>query len=318
MLRAKISSIFGFIILNQFHSLFFSTGYAAQLPQCQENPITLEMLNRVDSPELYRSEDFTKWHFTQNPSPKGVAIVHHGLNLKPSKMNQVVGILNELGIDVLNVGLFGHRGNTDEMKNVTHERWISDSYHTYCLASKHAQSKNLPLYFVGFSIGALIYESMMSNTTHYNLGTPVVFQKAVLFAPAVALTFKTQLLRLITFLPNSTIIPSMSNEDYRANSGTSIGAYEVLFKTKSEMLESQLKQSNIPTLVFLDPEDSLIDQKELEEIKKTNSLSQWSIAFVNTDEGPLEKTYHHLIVVEEALGKNQWKRVTEAIKTHLQ
>lgn len=306
--------------VNLFHFLVFlfgSSAFSAPLPTCENDPTTLAMLNHVDNDAYYRREDFTTWSFTNKSEPRGLAIVHHGLNLRPSRMRQVGWVLNDLGIDVLNIGLVGHRGNVDEFKTVTQDRWISDLYHSYCIAYRYAKIHGLPLYMVGFSIGALLYQSMMNNQAIYEFGTPVTFDKAVMFAPAIALTFKTGLLKMMMLFPDSWIVPSLANSNYRANDGTSIGAYGALFKTKSELTDTKFAASNIPTLIVADPEDSVVDTSEIADIIAEFKLSQWKTIHVNTNEGNLDSIYHHLLVVEEALGQRQWQIVSNELKMHL-
>jgi esterase/lipase len=300
-----------------FAFLLSVSAWSAPMPMCDQNPVTLAVLNHVENVAGYRQEDFTTWSFTHKTEAKGLAIVHHGLNLRPSRMRQVDWVLNDLGIDVLNVGSFGHRGNIEEMKAVTQQRWIKDLYDTYCIAYRYAKIQGIPMYMVGFSIGALLYQSMMNNPALYGLATPVDFEKVVMFAPAFALTFKTNFMRMLTFLPSSTIISSWANSNYRANDGTSIAAYEALFKTKSELVDMKFAASNVPTLVIADPNDSVVDTGEIEDIITEYKLDQWKTIHVNTDEGNVPSIYHHLLVVEEALGQRQWKIVTDEIKRHL-
>jgi|GEM_PF-6880308 hypothetical protein len=42
---------------------------------------------------------------------KGIALVIHGLNLKPEKMEPIITLFNQSGIDVLNLSLHGHGRN---------------------------------------------------------------------------------------------------------------------------------------------------------------------------------------------------------------
>ena len=51
----------------------------------------------------------------------GVALVIHGLNLRPDKMGSIISCLNTSGIDVLNLSLRGHG------ENYVHETHLSPS-----------------------------------------------------------------------------------------------------------------------------------------------------------------------------------------------
>ena len=57
-------------------------------------------------------DDSTQWHkIKRTKKVKGVALVVHGLNLKPERMQSIITELNDAGIDVLNLSLRGHGNN---------------------------------------------------------------------------------------------------------------------------------------------------------------------------------------------------------------
>ncbi|MEI6127603.1 MAG: hypothetical protein WCQ99_13745, partial [Pseudomonadota bacterium] len=71
-------------------------------------PSFLSLLQGIAHPD----EHYLKWYTCAAPGkPKGVALVIHGLNLKPDKMLPIIAPLNAAGIDVLNVSLRGHGSN---------------------------------------------------------------------------------------------------------------------------------------------------------------------------------------------------------------
>ena len=65
------------------------------------------------------------WYFSP-VKERAVAIVVHGLNTLPDKMLSIIQLLTEQGVHVLNLRLSGHRGNSDEMKKVTRDIWLSE------------------------------------------------------------------------------------------------------------------------------------------------------------------------------------------------
>ncbi len=73
----------------------------------------------------YNLDEITQWFFTDK-KPIAVALVIHGINTKPSKMNPVVGVLNQQGIHVLRITLNGHGGDLSEFQNVTREKWLEN------------------------------------------------------------------------------------------------------------------------------------------------------------------------------------------------
>jgi hypothetical protein len=69
-----------------------------------------------------QSENYaTRWYYTHNLDEiKGVALVIHGLNLRPDKMQPIISVLTESGIDVLGLSLRGHG------ENYTHHAGIKE------------------------------------------------------------------------------------------------------------------------------------------------------------------------------------------------
>ena len=61
---------------------------------------------------------------------KGVALVIHGLNLKPEKMNAIIADINEAGIDVLNVSLRGHGDNYVQRSHASRDAQRLESFMT--------------------------------------------------------------------------------------------------------------------------------------------------------------------------------------------
>ena len=60
-----------------------------------------------------QSEDHsTRWFYSDTPGElRGVALVIHGLNLRPDRMQPIISKLTKSGIDVLGLSLRGHGEN---------------------------------------------------------------------------------------------------------------------------------------------------------------------------------------------------------------
>jgi alpha-beta hydrolase superfamily lysophospholipase len=180
---------------------------------------------------LYAENELPQYWGTTIPNPKGLVVVAHGLNVKPSKMGTpsaegtLVKLLLDSGYNVYRVTLKGHYGPIEEMQSVTRADWIENAYVQYCQAKIIADNDSLPLYLLGFSLGALVYEVFMNEETVI----PVRFEKIILFSPAVAIrpSAKT-VLWLKPFTNDGSIIRSASPEEYRAQTGTSIAAYRIV------------------------------------------------------------------------------------------
>ena len=83
---------------------------------------------------------------------KGVALVIHGLNLRPDKMEPIISLLTHSNLDVLNLSLRGHGSNylhkkgeddgkarLEAFKTVSYELWIDEVYYAYRHAKERIQ-----------------------------------------------------------------------------------------------------------------------------------------------------------------------------------
>jgi len=242
---------------------------------------------------------------------KGVILLAHGLNMKPSKMDSLSKFFHSEGYDVYRIALSGHRGDLQEMREVTKEKWKTESLQHYEEAKKLALSKAVPLYFVGFSLGGLLYQELINTETH------IIFERVVLFAPAISMHARTQLLKAVRIFKPQLMIFSMSPIEYRANvEGTSVGAYNVLFNAISNLRMQNFKASNIPTLLFIDPKDEVISYKGIMKIKNQFQLDQWNLVEVTNSSSTLSQSMHHIITDEAAVGTSQWNIIKDLIRQH--
>lgn len=255
--------------------------------------------------------EVTQWFYAAEKK-EAVTLVVHGLNVKPSKMNAIVSDLQGMNFDVLRVSLAGHRGSLAEFKQVTRRRWLDDFYKAYRSASERAKQLGVPLHLVAFSLGAAVAEDLMN----LNLPTPVVFDRVVLFAPALTVHWYTNSIRLLRVLGQSAVIPSMNLPDYRANEGTSMAAYTALFDSIHKLRQSGYKRSNVPTLVFLDPGDELVSYRGTTALKQSFGLDRWEIIPITNKGSRLPKTYHHLIIDSDVVGSEQWRSMQRMIREH--
>ncbi|MBT6324466.1 MAG: hypothetical protein HOJ35_00715 [Bdellovibrionales bacterium] len=259
------------------------------------------------------NKDRTRWFETYKMT-KGIVVLIHGLNNKPSSMNPLAKMSNEQGFDVLRVALEGHRGADDEIKKITQEKWQSTMYLSYCHARKVAQKKKVPLYFIGNSLGALTNLELMINQTK----TKVDYKAMILFAPAISLRPYVYLIKALKFLGPDFLIPSWTPKDYRSNDGTSNSAYNALFTNISKIEKSPWdKISKVPTLVIIDPDDELIDLDDIQDLIKTKKMNNWEILKISNKKTLLKETYHHLIIDPLTVGKEEWVKIENKIIQHL-
>lgn len=252
--------------------------------------------------------------FQSTTKLKGIAIVAHGLNTKPAKMDSLVHFLQEQGLRVIRISFSGHRGLSEDssvMGNLRSDLWLKEAFLAYCFAKKEANG--LPIYYFGYSLGGLIGEDLLNQ----NLKEKIELKKVVLFSPAIATRDVVSLIKLAAPLGRGLKIPSHSPEAYQANSSTSIAAYLSLFHMKRDLKKSEMKASNIPTLILIDPKDELVSERKINKIKTKQNLDQWKIEEISNSGSTLEKSYHHLVIDEDAVGKDQWEKMKNSIEGFL-
>lgn len=241
---------------------------------------------------------------------KAVVILLHGLNLKPEKMDDWSKLLTDQGALVIRAALFGHQGSFEEMRDVTADKWRNQFKEAMKMAESLAEAQHIPIYFVGFSLGALV---ALEGLSHNNW--PI--NKMVLIAPALSTPWYSETaINMLSVFGRGFTLPSRSPKDYRANKGTSIAAYQALFELKHELEQNHYKNANVDTLVLIDRADELVCSKDIEEAITQNRLGLWTLEIVDNDYAHKNFGFRHLMVDEDAMGKKLWSKVSKRVVSH--
>ena len=132
----------------------------------------------------YAPDYRSTWIAPPTGPEQAVALLVHGLNLSPDKMNPLARLLAQQGIRVLRVTLHGHGcANLHDFRHVDAEDWFYDILRAYCIAATYAWQHTLPLHYVGYSLGG----SLVVEVLHRQWAEPLRFDAMVLFAPGIAL-----------------------------------------------------------------------------------------------------------------------------------
>ena len=266
-----------------------------------------------------------RWHSGGDDTElAAVALVIHGLNCRPDKMEAIITILNASGIDCLNLSLRGHGANfspIDNMspdaarmvafKSVSYPLWKTEAYKAYQLAKKKSDLHGRPLFLIGFSMGGLLGVDLMASNPN------VRFDKMVLFAPAIAMLQRNYLIQIFSPFP-SLVIPSAGDKSYLANDGIPMAAYNALFDMHAHF-EDHLdpRKINIPAVVFIDEEDELVSYSSLQQMVQKHVLDQWRIHPVRKDKTVSEVDMHHLIIDAASVGNSMWQEMVDVTLLHL-
>jgi len=254
---------------------------------------------------------------------RGVALVIHGLNLRPDRMQPLIEQLTESGIDVLNLSLSGHGDNfasrdggdsskdrLESFKAVSYEQWISEACAAYRLARTKSHQRKVPLSLVGFSLGGLIGVDLFATFPG------VRFETMALFAPALKIHSRSYILRVLSPFPGLTL-PSFSPEGYRANNKTPIAAYNALFKAIDHLEKNASPKINVPTVIFVDEQDEFVSFRRLRTWVEDEKLDLWKFFMLRQEASAKAVNIHHLIIDEPSTGKKVWKQMTGALVGHL-
>ncbi|MFC1789078.1 hypothetical protein ACFLZE_04095 [Thermodesulfobacteriota bacterium] len=122
----------------------------------QSRPKSQDHVNPLHDARTSPTEDKSiDWFKAGTPDKiNGVALVIHGLNLRPVKMESIVTLLTDSGIDVLSLSLRGHGQNyfhevdvdssearMEAFKNVSYKLWMDETHRAYGHARKRSDEK---------------------------------------------------------------------------------------------------------------------------------------------------------------------------------
>jgi alpha-beta hydrolase superfamily lysophospholipase len=279
----------------------------------------------VENPVKYEPKNSSIRWYKRNKNAKlnGVALVIHGLNLRPDKMESVITQLTEAGIDCLNLSLSGHGENYNHLQNmtsadarmetfksVTYPLWKTEAYQAYRLVKQKGKLNGAPLFFVGFSMGGLLGVDLLVSNRN------VQFDKMVLFAPALKMHLRNSFLKILSPFPRI-VIPSVAHKSYLTNDGTPMAAYNALFDMHAHADENLGQKINMPTIVFIDKKDELVSYSGLQNMIRDQNLDQWKIIPVQKDKTGAQVKMHHLIIDPASVGEQMWRKIVDLTITNL-
>lgn len=251
----------------------------------------------------------------KNQNVKAIVLLLHGLNLKPDKMNDWSHSLSAHGAHVMRFSLHGHSGDLKHMKTVTADLWRKQFNEAVEHARLKAAEHEVPMYFVGFSLGALTALEWLSNEQPSSR----LFDKMVLIAPALSVPWYSKFaINMLGILGRGFMLPSRSPQHYRANKGTSIAAYQALFALKESLETNQYKNANVNTLVLIDRNDELVNSREIQKIIERSKLGLWTLHIVDNRFAYDNFGFRHLMVDQEAMGKELWQNLNHLVLEHFQ
>jgi alpha-beta hydrolase superfamily lysophospholipase len=290
--------------------------------RCAHANFSLDQWQAEQGEQRYPPEHRITWMFPEaGVERRAVAVLVHGLNTKPDKMDALAHVLNAAGIGVLRVTLQGHGClSPAEFQGVSTAQWFYDLLRAYCIASSYAREYGLPLYYVGYSAGGGLMVDLIQRKWH----EAIRFDKMVLLAPGLSLRQPVAVLsRVAMFLNNlpllsrwSPVLPYATQwEQYRCHRGTPVAAYSARAHSIKNLQKVGLAGlDNIPTLIFIDPQDELVSKNGIWQMMQKAGLKNWEIIEIHKKDSQYP---HHLIIDEVSVGKEQWQKIAKRLQEHL-
>jgi len=249
------------------------------------------------------SENQLLREFPSHGEARGVFLMVHGLNTRPETMFDLADWLSVSGYDVFNMALSGHRDGAD-MRDVTAAIWQDEMRAGFATAFARANEQHVPLYFLGYSLGALEGLAVIQRA-----GLPI--HKMILFAPALEIKTRSHLVELFKHFTNL-LIPSLCPRYYCVSTHTPVAAYNALFETQKMLMTGDWQPLDMPAIIFTDPHDELVNLAKTRAMITKKKLDRWQMFTVES-----QAPYHHMIVDQSSLGAAQWQQVTATMSDFL-
>ncbi|MCB0332918.1 MAG: alpha/beta fold hydrolase [Bdellovibrionales bacterium] len=237
--------------------------------------------------------------------PSKVSLLVHGLNQNPSSLRSLADQLANDGTAVMILSLTGHERSSKEWSSeISASRWISDVRCAYTAAKD--RFKHLPVYAVGYSIGAVVLTSsaLFDPSCHY--------EGFAFLAPPFALTLTGRAVGLLTWLRVFELsLPSAAPADYRLHSTTSLRAYHASLSLIDALSYHKdfSELSELPGVVVVSEDDELVSSAGVKRFLKDKSLARWPVETVTA-----VGEYKHMIFDEHHVNAHDWNRMLQSIR----
>lgn len=252
-----------------------------------------------------------RWFSAGREPGRGVIIAVHGLNQRPSGIDQMSVAFAARGFQVYRIVLSGHERRSVEVFPA--HRWTQEVLDAVRVA--HMRYPTQPLFIVGYSLGGLAAVSALLKFPEINP------QKVILLAPALSLRTAVLTARWFTHLPAQTArVPNLAPRSYRRFGETPIFWYLNLFQLYDEvqppLCSPRLKE--ISALVVLHPYDELVSSSGVVEwLKETGLAGHWRVEQLTPGLGD-PSLPAHLIVDGVSLGDGEWERMRSLMLNFLE
>lgn len=239
-------------------------------------------------------------------APRPLVVVVPGLNNNQRMMQSLADSLTGCGAAPQIVALTGHRPEDESWPDVDYQKeWRRDL--EQAIEAARRTDPDAPLLGAGFSLGALLL-------TDRALSHPRELQGLLLFAPPLALTYRSVGIRLL--LPLRWLIgelPSLSPERIRAHDSTSLRAYRGSIRLHDRVVDALLDRPGsltVPARVYISDEDELIDAEEVRERIEEAKLP-WTVRPVVPTKAVDDEVLQHLVPMADSYASEEWRAIED-------
>lgn len=261
-------------------------------------------------------------------------VLLHGLNLNPPKMDELGSWLLSLGVTVVRPALSEHRSSSTKglaPEPVNRDAWLLEAWQAVCLAHAliNSAAPNSDLYnvdIIGYSMGGAVAWDLLGQLQDPSSRQSKTIGKMVLLAPAVEPFLGIYAFRLLKWWPKLEI-PSVAPTTMRANSTTSIAAYNALMDHVAAVRSLPAATIQNPTLIAIDRNDELVSSSRLEHGPALNSLAKQEFllldrhATASQEKKPSPSTAgnfpYHALFTAEAVSAADWEKLLGRIRGFL-
>jgi len=248
--------------------------------------------------------------------PRAVVVVAHGLNQRAHALLPLSELLRRRGATIVLIRFRGHHWGSehspdtmDAWRSLGWRDWLRDWEEASAVGASLAARHEVPLVFLGFSLGALVHAYAMACRDD----EPPPFARQLLLAPAIRVRPRSRAVLLFAALGRRFLVPSIAPAAVRSHSGTSVAAYSALFHLESSLdTPRHPERLRVPTLVLIDPADELASPGRLRRwIERQGLTSHWQVRGVPRAAAPGARTFRHYVTDETALGAASFGELAE-------
>jgi len=222
-------------------------------------------------------------------------VFFHGLNNNQDCFGPLIRHFKELGFETELIVLPGHGKNRKEAKDIKEAIGIFDQ--------KMKTLKDKPYYAIAFSHGALYLQLWLEKNQEHK---PI---KQILLAPALYINRQKIIERALKILPSFFAIKSLSPKPFRRYEIMNAWEYNIL--VQGMLIYQKVRgKFRIPTKVFIDPKDELVDAFALR-----NHLE--NVEFVERKYLKKGLGCHHIIFHPDYFEEAHWREFTRKLESFL-